>query len=1122
MKKSILSLIQDMLSYKKTSINQKSNNGDNSIEHCDIANNMDKSITHNFNITVTSQKQLEEVYESVIRPNSSIYLREAILPIEALIGQGKHKLAIQKYEELINTTSFPAYSKDEKFSVYIGLLNCHINAASSPETIDKWATKIMALGNEVSEIHRYYFLMGILAYGKQNYEKALIYLGQSINAKPDYLNAITSEILLKVSMGQMTYGEAIEVFDSLLSQKGLSVKDYSTIHASYGDTAFNSKDYITAMNQYQKSNKLKPSLSKDIRIATCQYFCSFEVIKEDGRVDFNKIDFESINKTDEMFSKIYLSSNEDTIDTIVKQAFPIYIDVLSLKGEHERILKIYNEHGQEIKNSQTELINFIVEAQILNGILDQELLLKLDEYSQIKYEAFYYERGNEYEKVVELLTPILETQYKTEKVLILTFLTALKGLKNFDKYMHYYQKFSAQDNEVLRMNYIQLLHENDRIDEAIYESKELLKIAENGFVLYDLMFILIKNNLNDELDSFFDKVYSGELKINGTNKSPVYFQMMIHLANNKRYEEYFNHFEKDNLSFLEERHRLILNINYYLFKNDLNNLAIAYYEYFKISNNHDDLMKAVQAKLQINKYHDAEFYLSLVEPMTLERPEYYYMFQVVILKEKNQLTKAFEVLNEVLETIEIDLESPFHQFYVAFNMNNGRTDEAVIYMNEYYMKNPNPYFFKVIQHSENASGEELKMLLEEAVGGKRDLTQFNRYFSQGIIGISVYNNMVGTGIEEMIFMKNYPFTRKQISRGSIHNFESKLEQIGNKLIVDSTTLIILASSDALDLLNIFDELIVPLSTVATLTENKAGTFSRLTNCALDYLCSSPRVKKIPVDEAIRSKKNPDEVLKDDTFDCIILSSNRMTPFLNTEVMISHYNQQNQIIDINALFFFIKEIYPKLKDRVAITIAKMREIGYNFLSFDSEDMFAVFLAKGIDGIDSFLYMGKNADYKTFSFVYTSFLKLVFDNCSEEDFDKCSIKIISFLDKYLGKTRYYSNQLIREFPKIEERMLTVIHSPSTSKIMTLKASLEVLVDDSEINGVTESQYFKKITDIVSAFMIFGIQYIAIGNQSPKTKEKCISLLKSNIYFNNESDIKIILHYSEVIDNMEKRQP
>jgi len=1121
MKIPLISQIQEMLSYKKTDISQKNIHGDNVIENCDVANSIYKNTTSNINIIVASTKQSEEVYESIIRPDSSIYIREAILPIEELISQGKLKLAIKKYEELINTQAFPNYSKNEKFSVYIGLLNCNVNADLSYESINYWSNKIIALGSDIDEIHRYYFLMGVMEYGKNNFEKALIYLGQSINAKTDYLNAITTEILVRVSNGDNSYDEAIKTFNELSSKKGLSVKEYSIIHASYGDTAFNKKDFVNAKIHYKKSNDLSPSLSKEIGIAMCQYFISFEETKEDGRADFNKIDFKSIDCADKMFTKIYFNSNEDTIDTIVKLAFPFYINILSLKGEHEKILEIYNKHKQ-IFDEKSDLINFIVEAQILNGILDIELISKLDEYSQIKYEAFYYERNDEFEKVVESLTPIFETQYKDDNVLKLTFLTALKGLKDSDKYMHYYQKFSAQDDEVMRMNYIQLLLETDKIDEAIYETKELLKTAENGFVLYDLMFTLIKNNLNDELDSFFKKVISGELRVNGINKSPVYFQMMIHIANNKRYEDYFNHYEKDDLSFLDERHRLILDINYYLFKNDYDKLSNAYYEYFNFSKNHDDLMKAVQAKLQINQYHDAEFYLSLVEPMTLDKPEYYYMFQAIIFKEKNQLDNAFKTIQLVIDNLQIDLESPFHQFYVGFNINNGRTDEAVIYMNDYYSKNSNPKFFKVIQHSENASGEELILKLEEVMGGKRDLTLINRYFSEGIIGISVYNNMVGTGIEEIIFMKQYPFTRKQISRGSIYDTRLRLEQIGSKLIIDSTTLIILASSDALELLNIFDELIVPLSTIERLTENKTGVFAILSKTALDYLSTSPRVKKIPIDEVMKRKKKSDEVLQEDTFDCVVLSSRVIIPFLNTELMVCNEYQNKQIIDINTLFFFIKENYPNLKKKVAIAISKMREIGYDFLSFDPEDMLEIFLEKGVDGIEPLLYMGRNADYRTFSYAYASFLKLVQENCSLEEFEACSSKIIIFMDKYLGKTRYYSNQLIREFPKLKNRMLNIVSSPSTSNIIILKASLEVLNFDDELIGITENRNFKKIFDIASAFMIFGFQYISIGNQTQKIKKKCIDLLKNNIRFNNERDLDFILRFFNGLDNNQERQP
>src|SRR5690606_2074978 len=114
---------------------------------------------------------------------------------------------------------------------------------------------------------------------------------------------------------------------------------------------------------------------------------------------------------------------------------------------------------------------------------------------------------------------------------------------------------------------------------------------------------------------------------------------------------------------------------------------------------------------------------------------------------KKMVNKAFELLDETLELLEIDIDSPFHQFYTAFNMNNGRTDEAVKYMSEYYARNPNPNWFTIIQHSDDESGSDLVDKLEKAVGGKRDLTQINQLFSNGNLGISAYNLLVGTGIE---------------------------------------------------------------------------------------------------------------------------------------------------------------------------------------------------------------------------------------------------------------------------------------------------------------------------------------------------------------------------------------
>ncbi|HYE12061.1 MAG TPA: hypothetical protein VEF53_17970, partial [Patescibacteria group bacterium] len=248
-KNHLLSLIQDLFSSKKLLISQETESGNNIIKGNEIANTIIKNVINNFEFKVEDNQQLKEAYESVVNPNSSIRIREAILPIEDLIHQGKFTLAINKYDELINSPSFKNYSKNEMFSVLIGMLNCHINNKSPEDVINFWSHKILALGKDIEEIHRYYYLMGIREYGKGNLELALVYLRQAIDSKTDYLNAVTGELLVSVTLGQISYEESVEKINEIL-KKPLGVKDFASVHANFGDIAFKSKDFKTAKEQY--------------------------------------------------------------------------------------------------------------------------------------------------------------------------------------------------------------------------------------------------------------------------------------------------------------------------------------------------------------------------------------------------------------------------------------------------------------------------------------------------------------------------------------------------------------------------------------------------------------------------------------------------------------------------------------------------------------------------------------------------------------------------------------------------------------------------------------------------------------------------------------------------------
>jgi hypothetical protein len=271
-----------------------------------------------------------------------------------------------------------------------------------------------------------------------------------------------------------------------------------------------------------------------------------------------------------------------------------------------------------------------------------------------------------------------------------------------------------------------------------------------------------------------------------------------------------------NLDDLKPIDRWVLTVNYYTCKGDLSKCGESYFELFKESNNHMDLMRAVELKVNTNEIPVANFYLEKINPMELEKPEYYYMYSAIILKERGKLKDAFEKLDEYKEQVQDDLESPYHQFYSGFNMTNGRTNESVKYMVEYHKKNPNPTWFKTIQHSEDETGEELLTKMEELVGKRQDLTQLNRFFNLGLIGVSVYEKLTGKKIEEMVFDHRYPFTKLNICIGDVRNVIQRSKELSTKLLIDVNTLIVLAKVNGLILLDAFDEILISYDSISIL------------------------------------------------------------------------------------------------------------------------------------------------------------------------------------------------------------------------------------------------------------------------------------------------------------------
>ena len=1117
-------ILQGFLPKTNMNIKQSSEDGLNSIDNNKFANKINETNYYNpviIHSELQSKRQIEEIFDSSIDNNISIKLKEAILPIELLLNQGKIQLAIEKYKGLIDVPYFSTYSRDEHFLIYSSILYCYIYGDNNKEEINHWIFKIKSLGEELKELHKFYYLLCIKEYNEKNFENALININKSLSLKSDYINAIVIKIILNISYKFISYEDAKRELNKLILQNDLSIKENSFIYSAYGDIAISFNDYRLAMEYYVKSNKFVNSILKEINIVICEYYLSFNILEGNDYIALEDINFDDLKIAENKFEKIYNSRTDESIYIIVKKSFPFYLYSLTINGKYKKILEIYRETSSIISGSMKELFPYIIEAQIINGILDEELLGNLNDLEQIEFEILYYEKLKKPDEIIKLLTPVFQGKYKNKKLLQLSYLKALRETNEFKKYMEFYQKFSLYDDEFMKLDYIKFLMKMEQKEKVLKELKVLKQIVKHPIVIYEMFIIYLEYELVKELDDFFVKIDTGEYKLIDLQKPFVFFKKMFHLLNKEEYGEYFKKYETEDLTILSEENRIILTINYYIFKNNLNKLGDAYYKYFEHTQNHNDLIKAVQSKLQINDYYNAEFFLEQINPMLLDDPEYYYIFKVLILDEKGNIEDAFKELEIVKELLDLGPESLFHQFYFQFNMHNNRVDEAIIYMNEYTSENPNPSWFKTIKISEDETTTEFIDKLDKAIGGNKDLSIINNLFNNSLLGISVYNKLTGISIEEIILSKNYPFTKISIAKGQIIDIESITKKIDKRIIIDATTLTILSSVNALKLLDEFDEIIIPYSTIVTLTERKGIILETYAKDVLDYLGQLPNIKKIAVDEIMKIKGEITKILNQDILDCISLSENLKIPFFNSEIFEYMENNGSQTVDINEFFGYFKYGYPEQRTTISITIAKMRELGLDFISFDSNDIYNVYKSNGIKGIKPFLKMGKNADYNTFSIVYVMFLNELYKKNSFEEFKECSIEIIKFMDKYVGKTRYYLMGLIHHLPSKEKLLLQAVENPSLKNIIHTVSSYEISHGKTKENiNIKDTLEFNKITNILSAFSGFVFQFISIFNDNEEEKEKYKLLLIQNLVINMEQDIKYILDYKNK-DNKKKNK-
>lgn len=595
---SLKDLIPQLKDGATITIQQRSRNGTNELKDNQIANQI---VNLNINIDSSNIDLLRELLSGATSIESTQEFKTDILPIEKMISDGKTNIAIEKFNELLQSSDFHKYSKDEKFLVYNGILNCHVNNQSDTSEIEKWSAKIEALG-EVNEIHRYYYLKAIWKYNNKDFKVAKTFNNQAIKAKSEYINALSCDFLIRFSNNEISFHEAQQGLEELLDKPDLKAGELATIYGFLGDVAFKGQEYNLAKDYYKESNDYTQSLSKEIGYTICVYHSSIKEIKPDNRVDFQNIDFKVLNESKALLEKIYSERNDETLDTISKMALPYLFNIYSFTGEFGKIIDIYEDCMQYIDYKNVDVIKLIVQAQVINKVFDEEMFKYLDEYDYIKYKSIYLERCEDYKREYDLLVPAIEGKYSDDKLLQLLVLNCLFEQDNFEDYMYYYKKFSKNGvDEVHWLNYIEYLDKRSSEEDVINELKKIKHIISNAVIVNGYLRLILKYDLGDEIDEFFDNIDSGRYPVIDTEKSYLTFQRLMYQLKIGDYKKYYSLYEALDLENLKPIDRWVLTVNYYTFKGDLSNCAEAYFELYKVGDNTNDLLKAIELKINANE-----------------------------------------------------------------------------------------------------------------------------------------------------------------------------------------------------------------------------------------------------------------------------------------------------------------------------------------------------------------------------------------------------------------------------------------------------------------------------------------------------------------------------------------
>lgn len=1005
---------------EKTSIKDilKFENLDNSpmhLENMNIGNN--NTIQKN---TYIQYVYMHETPETQLTDDISTITSSKILPIENLIEQGYTDRAINEYKDLIEENVDSNLSKNDKFAIFNGLLNCYINL-NDEENVEKYISKIEDLGN-VKELHKFCYLQAIYYFNNQDFKKAEFFNDKARAFNEEYLNAILLENIINLVNNKIEYEEAKN--NVVLHPKfiGGTIKEVSQMKSTLGVFAIHCSKYSEAITYFNEAHDLVCTPQRELMIGISYYYLACGEKNDENTINLGDIDYESLNSAIEIFNKLYKNSELEIKKTLYKQLIPFYFSCLELTQQPKEIIQISSEANAFLDDDNDELMRTKAMAQISLGNYDEETIQNFDKSEQFRFELLHlYEKG-EYPKIVTKLRPLVNDDYSHDWHLHYIYLDSLLQINLFDGFIEQYKITIATEpsNEMIKILLIAYFEKKSDLPKANSILIEILDSTKTPFVVLFGLKYFERNNEEVELGKLFEKINKKGYKFLPLDMSEINKMNFFYFLRNDTLDkvyDFYNSFKNLPVDIPSTK----MSIEYFQLRGDVFSMGVEFEKLYKLTQNPEYYLNSAICYFRANNLEKVESILLFLGANKLIENSTFYMLYSDLSLLQSDLEGAFEYAKKAKELDESNPNAISHMFYANRSLRCNRIEELITHIPNYVINYPNNGWVKAMTITEESENGETKLTEEAEEFFKSNNEVYENIYSAYInhqIGLSSYIKFSGINLSQVFDQKNYLRLKVKITSGYMEEVNENLALINDVILIDSISFYILAESNLLSLLDEFKTIYITYSTITFLQNVISNVESTIIREIFEYIKNSMSIQYVPVDlNSIIEFKNKEAYLEE-TIHCASYSFANKIPFFNVDFTLKNEleGKGENLVNVVALLRSLKNSNKKV---VSDAIYKLIENGYVFINFTAQDLcnLALDITPKENIYEKFLVylnMDKNSDYNSFVGVYLGFLLEVKDSVSTEVFLNFTRMIISYLDKYLNKSKYYFYVLSRKYP------------------------------------------------------------------------------------------------------------